>query len=527
MEILAGLIKLNDRSKIPLPWYNRPALSLRTGTKVWVTQVRSTAKTADNVCPPDMLITPLTPSVIENTRSITIDVDEKRGAIGELISLVSEKCNVDLMETVTIDQRTKHRVTFVLQPKNSIQDLEDFSASSFFDELNNTISEHLSKKLPSQIDAAPNPAIQPIAQRGVTMEYGAEMNVQQLYVDVSDVWDPISEKSATEFADFDFNRVVISSNTESRFIRCIIPRKGAFELRITHKDRPKATRHISECLGEMGFNVLLSRVSKVSSVESERAYEAETVLICEPQENAISPQPTDFESIRETIVEIRARLAPHRQKFSFGIDEKALTFGRSCKSVLRPLEKNPYRKPVEVPYAARKHLDDIIKNESFPGGKKRLFLSMRGEYKDPGNLKEIYEVIRAAARARNIEVVDGFKINEDRPLKVDYSLIWARIWTCDAAFFIAARNKETEAEEALRRQRNETRDLWLTPNQMMEWSFFYAMSDNSDLIRHRRAANPDAFMMPNNSSIVFGDLNTEGINRLRSDVEERLDRWFG
>src|SRR6185295_2988655 len=115
MEILAGLVNLNPNSNIlPVPWYNRPALGLISNTEVHIGVVKASA--GKPTAPPDIIVTPLVTARLRSMVSVTVDLDEKPGALFEALSLIQERFNIALAESVTVDQRTKHRITLVLEP---------------------------------------------------------------------------------------------------------------------------------------------------------------------------------------------------------------------------------------------------------------------------------------------------------------------------------------------------------------------------------------------------------------------------
>lgn len=499
MEIMAGLVRLKNPSKVPLPWFNRPALGSKSGTTVWVSQVTSIRRKGKDIAPPDILISPLEPARLKNLRSFTIDVPERAGAIGALIKIVSKKCNIDLMETVTIDQRTKHRVTFVVQPKSSIQDDPNFDPEIFYDELRSNLREVKKSEIRSEIA---------MARSDLQFPFPDRKNIISLYVDISEIQGMLSDSYETLYPDYDFNRVVVSSNTESRFIRYIFPKKGSFELRVTHLDRPGAIETISTCLSDMGYNVLLSRVSKTNQKDSVASFDSETILICEPSRNLSDGVITHTQSdhVRSLILK-RLKENDKFGKFSFGISFNSLTIGRPCSSMLRFKENDPCVKRVRIPFSSERHLQEISKSR-----RKRIFVSMRSDFKSAGYLRTIKECVFGVIEDRNMIPVDGFEDLENQTRGITPDEVWARIWSCDGSFFIAAGSKDP---------------LWLSENQNMEWAFTHAISERISVICHTSRLRDSEFMMPRQSMIVYGELDHGGLLALRSDVDAKLGTWFG
>ena len=112
MEIFGGLIKLDDPDYLPVPVYNRPSLGLLTGTPVRIGVLKSPARIE---APPDIIVTPLHTHKLPCTTSVTVDLNERKGAILEVLRAIGTDLNIALTETITIDQRTKHRITLVLE----------------------------------------------------------------------------------------------------------------------------------------------------------------------------------------------------------------------------------------------------------------------------------------------------------------------------------------------------------------------------------------------------------------------------
>jgi hypothetical protein len=120
MEILAGLVELDIPDLLPAPWYNRPSLGLVNNTAVRIGVLKSIEPTA---APPDIIVTPLRTDRLHSTASVIIDLKERAGAVYETLREVNEDSteadqdfNIALAETLTIDQRTQHRITLILEP---------------------------------------------------------------------------------------------------------------------------------------------------------------------------------------------------------------------------------------------------------------------------------------------------------------------------------------------------------------------------------------------------------------------------
>lgn len=113
VEILAGLVRLDEGFSLPAPWFNRPSLGMNTYTIVDIAVLQGIAGVE---APPDIIVTPLRTGNLRCTSAVTIDVGERPGAIYDVLTLVSRDINIALAETVTIDQRGQHRISLILEP---------------------------------------------------------------------------------------------------------------------------------------------------------------------------------------------------------------------------------------------------------------------------------------------------------------------------------------------------------------------------------------------------------------------------
>ena len=229
MEILAGLVRLIERNVLPAPWFNRPSLGLVTNTPVNIGVLKAAHPTD---APPDIIVTPLRTDRMHYTTSVVIDLKERPGAVYEVLNQLQKDFNIALAETVTIDQRTRHQITLLLEPPE------------FYDGISNVEIERHQERLLSLRSSVEklqgfdrftsNPAI----DQNTEFEFQATSVVDQGMIACRTIRDWILRKYVGDFKDrFDFSRVVVSSSADGRFIRYIFPKRGVFEATVSHLER--------------------------------------------------------------------------------------------------------------------------------------------------------------------------------------------------------------------------------------------------------------------------------------------------
>ena len=500
MEILAGLVKFGDDNKLPLPWYNRPALGLKTGTPVYVAAVISNtpSRRGQGRVPPDIIITPLRYSGLHQTFSITIDLKEGKGAIGKVLDIISINFNIALMETVTIDQRQKHRITMILEPINMNND-------EFID-INIMIID-LKKSLSAieGIDIKPHLIL---ANKEVKFEEGDISEVINGYVDITKIIDFINENYGDLKNKFDLKKLVISSNPDARFVRYIFPKIGVFQARISHEDLPTAMKTLTQTLGNLKYNILLSRISKSGSYNKNRYQKSETVLICEPiGKFNYGVVGNHARKIIKHEIYMRLKFADIGGKFSFRVDVDDISFGRSADSVIDI--KYPFSnvRKIESPREISMYLDKYVDK-----GKNVIFVSLPAASTDLGNAKDIREIINKVVKELNCVVYDGFSSPSELSGLGRADEICARIWRADAGIFLAA-GQETPQ--------------WLTRNQEIEWGFMRPICDKSIIICHPDTLPDRRFMMPDHSMITYTEMKDRGdLLKIEEEVRRRIKSWF-
>lgn len=496
MEILAGLIQLSSPTLLPAPWYNRPALGLLSGTPVEVSLVESgsgdSSSSAEKVqVPPDIIVTPLKVSKLPSSVSITMDFEESRGVINKILSIIESNFNIALMETVTIDQRTKHRVCLVLEPPESDSDVEAFSkkVQKFVREL-------------KQSSGYKKHFVVDLSNENIRFGRRQFSVVEDESVDFTDVRDAVEKRYGHLSETYDFNKVVVSSNSDARFIRYIFPKKGSFEVSVPHADRPTAMQKLAGVISDLEYNILLSRVSKSATPNKRQRQESVTVAVCEPNETTAHEDENE-DAIKNKIEE--RLLVDDFNDFFFKV--KFVSFGRQAKTTQsrRPAPGN--MRLIEIPDY---YMPYILKLRD--ALRKKIFVS-RPTFSSQDQVSHLaINAIYEAIEDCNCVVFDGY----ERPFpkeKNDAFEIHARIWSADAAIFLGM-GPGGGGE-------------WLSRDQEIEWGVASVITRKIILCGKQDSFAKRRLMMPESIGVTFEDLsNTQNLEEFKVLLARRIEQMF-
>jgi len=499
MEILAGLIRIGPGA-LPVPWYNRPALGLVTGTSVTIALIKSKDSSSDQVeRPPDLIVTPLSVDDLKRTCAITIDTDESPGSIRDSLKCLDPDLNISLLESVTIDQRSRHRLTIVVQPYNRYLSDESF---------NEKLKDFLSK-----IQANPKPVPYFLANDNIEIGKRIPGRIDHGMIQVNDLEGQIRKSFPFIHEKYDLKKVVISSNSDARFVRYIFPLKGTFEIGIVHKDSPGAMRELVRALNRLGYNILLSRISKSVSLERGEQFSL-TVAICEP---------VNFEAALEILQngedEYKAYVAgsidnilnydesSNLLEYMFEVTRDRISLGRQPSEVKSNVTSRLAVKEVAVPPEYRRYL------RTFESGRKVVFVSQVStlEREENSTGRRVRDTIYEAIEESGHVVFDGYS----RPSKLkskDSTEILSRAWRSDAAIFIGFNAKSPQ---------------WLTQDQIVEWGVLHGLTGKTLICTDIESIKKKVLMMPQKIEIILDDMSTDSqYNELRDDIKAYLDGWF-
>jgi hypothetical protein len=374
MEILAGLLLTPNRKILPLPWYNRAALGLESGTKVNVALATASGQSNYDKRPPDIIVTPLSLDKFTLIRTLTIDMNESDGAIQVILNKSKDKFNICLMETVTIDQRTKHRITLVLESKN--EDIKSDLFDGYIREFEMDI-----KNLGGIVKFGPYNH----TNKNIRFDTIRTSTYKDENIPISHICDILYDENDEIWDRFDRNKIVISSTTDARLVRYVFPRKGTIAISIRHADKPAAMSYVSEELGRLGFNILLARVSKSQKISSPDT--SVSLIICEPQPTKLESD-IDYKNIKKNLKECLGLIdRKHFGRFMFSVD--SLSFGHSIQNLMSIIIKKHRRRIIDVPAKIQTRLKSY-----YSGQKAVIFVSQKTSAQRDENsgifLKQLY-----------------------------------------------------------------------------------------------------------------------------------------
>ena len=501
MEILVGLIRLNtscdgelENPVLPAPWFNRPALGLQTNTAVRIGVV---ATPENSHAPPDIIVTPLRTDRLHSTASIVIDLNERKGAVYTVLEQIGTEFNIALAETLTVDGRTRHRMTLVLEPVGEPdrprQDVEALLADL--------------KKRIGELDGHGHTAISSVMRESQTFARQETSRVHRGTVPFADTWAWYRKRYVDRFSkQYDFTKVVVSSSADGRFIRYVFPKRGAFQATISHLDAPSALAQIGRVLENLDYNILLSRLSRSTGREGTSIY----VAVCEPNGVPVVTKAYGAEEAEKIIAGLEKHGAPQYQ----------LTLRDGRVSLGTRVSRNafPYRhllQPEVRTVLAPPELHGFIQRYSHGGvhdltGKRAIFLSYRTHFMDSPTGILLRDRVAGVVRRAGMLPFDGFEM-PDRLYDNSPADIRARIWMCSGAIFFGGVKPGNES---------------LSENQFVEWGINYGEGKRWVVIANAAATNQiPRFMMPERSYVVYDDLGTAALQKVEREVGELLDNW--
>jgi len=429
MEILAGLVNLDDDVHLPAPWFNRPSLGLVSNTAVSVgvlTSQRLTPKGTASA-PPDIIVTPLDVGIMHSTVSVVVDFTERPGVVYKILSKIPRSFNIALAETVTVDQRTKHRVTLVLEYAAAVPTQKKVTSKSrqqitpakqHMIELNKLKNEI--KKIEGCSSFSPDPVI----EKNTTFENQSTSIVDQGLIKCRIARSFLNDNYRQKFEkEFNFDAVVVSSSADGRFIRYITPKKGTFEVTVLHKDIPGSLDQVTNALNTLKYNILLSRLSR-SVANANHPGTSTYVAVCEPPK---SGSPISESYVKDIQRQIEDVLSTKNSRFQLSV--KSVTLGTTPERVAFPYRTGlaPHIREIRAPDDFRQSIGE------YKLLRKKVFLS----YQDPTNASGydsvINQILYDEIKLAGMEVYDGFTQPKSATMASDVN---ARMWISSAAFFV-------------------------------------------------------------------------------------------
>jgi len=260
MQILSSrLVQLPANGALPIPWYHRAPLGMRTGSQVYAGLQRPARRPLG-----DLLLTLIDPEQWPHLRAIVAQRQDEAGILADAFGAVPP-LNIVFAECATVDSGSRHEArTFLERPEGSdwdvdleVQRLQDVLKLQGFEDV--TEYKTIFSPLPLEWQG-----------RGIIRDGWMDRLTWQGYI--QDTYGDSSQLG------LDLGAAVISADTTRRLLRFVFPRPNARSVSVVHADRPGAMGVIARSVAEQELNFL--------SVINRRGLEvhkmAEFVAIVEP-----------------------------------------------------------------------------------------------------------------------------------------------------------------------------------------------------------------------------------------------------
>jgi hypothetical protein len=507
MEILAGLVNLVDDDHLPAPWFNRPSLGLLSNTPVSLGVLKSTDRSN---APPDIIVTPLQAGIMHYTVSVIVDFDEKPGVVFDALKQISTNFNIALAETVTINQRSQHRVTLVLEYPDFLKAETQDEIIATTEKFNRDLSklEYNMKSIKGNLDYSD---WRVIGQKTnfETIESGI---VDQGLIRCPRIREFFRQSYYDRFNDqFNFDAVVVSSSADGRFIRYITPKKGTFEVTVSHKDTPGSLRQVSSALHELEYNILLSRLSR-SVGTAPKPGTSTYVAVCEPPKQSTTAPKPDTNAIRK---EISKKLEVPAALFQLSVDR--VTDGTTPERIAFPYRTGlmPHVREIHAPRDFRSYLYDGVLQKAL-SKKKAVFVSYQNPVSNLEAERVLNEAIYAEIEKSGMVVFDGF--SKPQPVRESQE-VRARMWRASAAIFVVRDTRMGMRNSGSRQSKGKG----LSAEQLAEWGMIYGQGKPWFVICQEGVeAEVRKFMIPETPFITYKNINSLNVNDFRKQMAERI-----
>jgi hypothetical protein len=283
MEIQGDLIALDTSDKFPVPWQVRAHLGLKSKTSV---SLFLTHPQKDQGRVPDVILTPLSAHKLQSTFTVEIETPERLGAVRNLLRKISNRANIVLSDTITLEGRSQHRINLVVEPVSERAKPKTFGEQIL---VMLTRDGELRRK---------DIRMKPVYESPQNLSLIDTTKVDDAYFELKGWREKITRDYPRDAAVFDLSVVVASSNPDQRLIRYIFPRQGAAQLKVPHYNGPGTLREILRAITSSGYNILSSRLSRSPSGKNAPDWMSVFYAVCEPAAGAKAALPS---KLREAV----------------------------------------------------------------------------------------------------------------------------------------------------------------------------------------------------------------------------------
>ena len=495
MEIVGGLVRLSEEKKyLPLPWHVRAFLGLQTNANAHVKVTRP----PPNGQPPDIIVSPVNLRRYEYCRVFNIDHPEKRGSFSEVLDKLRDYplLNIAIADTVTTEDRARHRVNLVVEPR---QDILSDGQKKELEEAFDALSEQLMNEYEDAVIELSH--LPPISDSLAAFSY----KVKEGFIE-DDRWFTVAKEFCEDngVKGYDLEKVVISGNTHGRFIRYIFPREGAFQTTISHSDIPGALHGLAVAIKDAGLNILSSRLSRTppGSVNDLSNY----VAVVEPTNKPDGANPIEI-------------LSDEVKKFNnrdshLHVDVPKFTFGQEA-SKTRFLPP-PRSRTIFMPEIFHERASRAIKSVEERDGNSSLpfvFLCYKFFNRKPSPTAKFLEILREEIQNAWCEYLEA---DTNHTEDTTYGYIHSRLWLSDACLVFAYSENEDGEESGA-----------LSPSQTHEIGFMQGQNKPFKIVVRDDLLNSAKFgNVPDHAFITYSDTKTATNPNSDDYIGTKIRSWL-
>ncbi|WP_297515960.1 ACT domain-containing protein [uncultured Caulobacter sp.] len=506
MEIQGGLIQLGENNHLPVPWQLRAFLGLQSGARAYVGVTRPSENH-----PPDIILSPIALEKLPYCyKLITSHTEEKlsfNAVLGEIKSF--SIINIAIADSVTIEGRTRHVSTLVLEPvayppEGSTRiNNQKFQLENYVEELDKAV-----RKIESALNARFGAGAAIIKRIEAPSNY---LEIYPVYMKNGFIqnssWYHLSSKNMPKSPVGDLYNtrfVVCSGNTENSYIRYIFPAKDSLEISISHRDISGALFAVTSLIGESGFNILSSRLSRTPP-KGLNTEISRFVAVCEPQpdrtaDNCMSMLSSKLDTLMKENKNLRHGISKPNIKPVI----------QAAKSVfLSRADGRTISMPAQFSYAT----DRIIEKRDFSGDNRiKIFLCYKffGRPGDPNVL--LIDAFKDIIKQEDMHWVDA-SIDEENDTTYDY--IQASLWMSDACIVLAFN------EEGRKYTGN------LSVNQTHEIGFMHGQMKPFKIVVHQDRFGQARFSnLPDHQFLTYKDDATAALPKHPDYIGRKLKTWL-
>jgi hypothetical protein len=407
MFILGDLLSLSlTDQRLPLPWWHRAPLALESGTHVYVAL---TEPKEDR--PGDILVSVLDPTHWDKIFRIRCYYEERPGVVAKVFGVVaSHKWNIALAETVTVDGGRSHAVDLFCEPSGwptidpDISPLvEELRQSGFQVERQALLGPARPQILWTRVGEVRSGWV--VNKEGQGLPWRVEVEHQ------------IAGLKRTD--QFDLSKLVVSADTEKRFLRCVVPRVGVRNVIIEHADEPGALSELTTALQRAGLNVLSSLLKRGGA----QARNAVLVAVCEP---SVLPSTNGVTQVQQLDADITEQVKNIPCVYRADI---AITSGKQPRTVIYSRRRD------DVVITVPRHLKPRVldRRASLDRKKVSIFLSQRFI----GGRPESYaDEVRKVLKENGCNVVQASIRNGG--IQTSFDEVSAAMWASNAGIVLVA-----------------------------------------------------------------------------------------